>query len=121
VLRIFDEEGAMNHLAIAARDVEASRRFYCDYFGFKPAPMPGFLMGPHEFLLAIDEVAEDPKPPHWLHYGFHLASRVELTALYERMQKDAVPIVDPLKEQGRSMVYFCRDPAGLLVEVRSPS
>ena len=48
----------MNHLAIAARGVDASLRFYCAYFGFRPAHMPGFLVGPGpgDFLIAIEEV-----------------------------------------------------------------
>jgi catechol 2,3-dioxygenase-like lactoylglutathione lyase family enzyme len=33
---------AMNHFTVLSDDLEATRRFYCDLFGFKVGPRPPF-------------------------------------------------------------------------------
>ncbi|ADO74591.1 VOC family protein [Stigmatella aurantiaca] len=109
----------MNHLALVACDVPGMERFYRDYFGFQPGHGPGFLIGDRGFLLSIEPVEVPPEIPAWLHHGFHLASRSELLALHERMRERGVAMVEPVKEQGATVVFFCRDPGGYLVEVRA--
>jgi len=111
----------MNHLALAAPDVAASTAFYQRYFGFEPMGPGGMLRGPTGFVLSIDEVPAPVVVPSWFHHGFVVGSPAELEALHARLAADGVTIVDPPKAQGPTFVFFCRDPAGLLVEVRAPA
>ncbi len=112
----------LNHLAISARDVLASQRFYCSYFGFREGPGRGLLIDGEGFALAIHQ-ANEPAPPPPLdaaahHFGFFLSTREEALALYERMRADGVTIAQEPTDHLGDVLFFCRDPAGLLVEVR---
>lgn len=111
----------MNHLALVAPDVRALQRFYCTYFGFSEIGRgPGFLEGRGGFLLTIDEIEGPPVVPAWLHHGFFLASKAEILALYEQMKRDGVTIASDPEQMGPTFGFFCRDPAGFLIEVRAP-
>ena len=45
---------AMNHFTVLSDDLEATRRFYCDLFGFKVGPRPPFQF-PGWWLYADDD------------------------------------------------------------------
>ena len=111
----------MNHLALATHDLAATSAFYRRYFGFVEGPGPWMLRGKDGFVLTIDEVPEPVVVPSWFHHGFVLADRAEVDALHARLVEDGVLIVDPPKLQGATVCFFCKDPAGLLVEVRAPA
>lgn len=112
----------LNHLAISAPDVLASQRFYCTYFGFREGPGPGLLVNEDGFALAIHQATEmAPRPEldasaH--HFGFFLRTRQEALALCETMRSAGVPIAQEPTDHLGDVLFFCRDPAGLLVEVR---
>lgn len=112
----------LNHLAISARDVLASQRFYCTYFRFREGPGVGLLVNEDGFALAIHEATEVQPPPELdasaHHFGFFLRTRAEALALYERMRSDGVAIALEPEDVLGDVMFFCRDPAGLLVEVR---
>lgn len=112
----------LNHLAISAHDVLASQRFYCTYFRFREGPGPGLLVNEDAFSLAIHEATEVPPPPELTssapHFGFFLPTRAEALALYEKMRSDGVAIAAEPKDHLGDVVFFCRDPAGFLVEIR---
>lgn len=128
---------ALKHLALAARDVAVSARFYLAYFGFAEGPGPGLLADPEGFVLAIHEREREREREHgngngdgdgdgheegaaipsWFHFGFHL-TRAKAVALLDRLRQDGVTLEgDPLEHLG-DFVFFCRDPDGYLVEVR---
>lgn len=108
----------LNHLAICARDVTASQHFYCTYFGFRQGPGPGLLASDDRFALAIHEEQEMPPLPASVHFGFFVATRAEAVALCERMRREGVVIAQEPEEHLGDLLFFCRDPAGFLVEVR---
>ncbi len=108
----------LNHLAICARDVAASQDFYCNYFGFRQGPGPGLLASDDGFALAIHEVHEMPTLPACVHFGFFLATRARAVELCERMRREGVVIAEEPKDHLGDLLFFCRDPAGFLVEVR---
>jgi catechol 2,3-dioxygenase-like lactoylglutathione lyase family enzyme len=108
----------LNHLAICARDVAASQNFYCTYFGFRPGPGPGLLASDEGFALAIHEVQEVPTLPPCVHFGFFLATRTQALELCQRMRREGVVIAEEPAEHLGDLLFFCRDPAGFLVEVR---
>jgi catechol 2,3-dioxygenase-like lactoylglutathione lyase family enzyme len=108
----------LNHLAICARDVAASQAFYCSYFGFRQGPGPGLLASEDGFGLAIHEVQTLPALPACVHFGFFLATRALALELCERMRREGVVIAEEPSEHLGDLLFFCRDPAGFLVEVR---
>jgi catechol-2,3-dioxygenase len=54
--------------------------------------------------------------PGWFHFGFFVESAAACQGLYERMQREQVPIVRPLVSEPFTN-YFCADPDGHLVQV----
>ena len=108
----------LNHLAICARDVAASQHFYCTYFGFRQGPGPGLLASDDGFALAIHEVDELPALPACVHFGFFVETRARAAELCERMRSDGVVIAQEPEDHLGDLLFFCRDPAGFLVEVR---
>lgn len=112
----------MNHLALAVRDRERSRRFYETYFGFDAAPAreydDGVLMlyNAHEFALALGPTAEPVQVPHFFHFGLGVPSPDDVRTFAQRLRKDDVPIVEEIDEPDYVSVK-CRDPDGYVVEL----
>jgi catechol 2,3-dioxygenase-like lactoylglutathione lyase family enzyme len=109
----------LKHLALAAPDVGASSRFYSTYFGFSAGSGPGLMANADGFRLAIHEAAERVHPPDLLHFGFDVATSEDVWSLWKRMNEEGVTMQgEPAKHMG-TLVFWCRDPAGYLVEVRA--
>jgi len=108
----------LKHLALAAQDVRASSRFYTTYFGFREGPGPGLMANADGFLLAIHEAAEPLQLPDLLHFGFYVVTSDDVWSLWKRMMQDGITMQgEPTNHMG-DLVFWCRDPAGYLVEVR---
>jgi len=113
----------LNHMYLVVRDVDVSLGFYGRYFGFDgPSEWQEetFVVRNAEgFSLAL---APDPEPPAWpqqLHFGFLLGGDVErVSALYERMRSDGVPIVESIFQPGFAM-FKCLDPDGYVIELEA--
>lgn len=109
----------LKHLALAAQDVAGSSRFYATYFGFREGSGHGLLANADGFRLAIHEAAEVLHPPDLLHFGFDVVTSDEVWSLWNRMTQDGITTQgEPIEHMG-SLVFWCRDPAGYLVEVRA--
>jgi catechol 2,3-dioxygenase-like lactoylglutathione lyase family enzyme len=112
------------HLHLKARDLDVSRAFYETYFGFRrhfPEAPELFLANDSGFLLAIDPLAETETLsfPEWFHIGFQGESAAAVRAVFERMERDAVPMAEPWTEFPSGTVKFhCFDPSGYRIEVR---
>ena len=112
----------MNHLALAVRDRERSRRFYETYFGFDAAPPreydDGVLMlyNADGFALALGPTAEPIELPHFLHFGLGVESPEDVREFAQRLREDGVPIVEEFDEPEYVSVK-CRDPDGYVVEL----
>jgi catechol 2,3-dioxygenase-like lactoylglutathione lyase family enzyme len=112
----------VNHLALAVRDRERSRRFYETYFGFDAEPPreydDGVLMlyNAHGFALALGPTAETIQVPHFFHFGIGVPSPEEVRAFAQRLRKAGVPIVEELDEADYVSVK-CHDPDGYVVEL----
>jgi len=109
----------LKHLALAAPDVGASSRFYSSYFGFREGPGAGLMANADGFRLAIHEAMEPVHPPDLLHFGFDVTTGEDVWSLWKRMNQDGITMQgEPAKHMG-TLVFWCRDPAGYLVEVRA--
>ena len=112
----------MDHLALAVRDRERSRRFYETYFGFDAAPAreydDGVLMlyNADGFALALGPTAEPMELPHFFHFGGGVETPDEVRSFARRLKGDGVPIVEEWDEPDYVSVK-CRDPDGYVVEL----
>ena len=113
----------LRHLHLASRDHALSQRFYEGYFGFQfdasfprgAEPAATILRASSGFQIYL-EGASSQRLPAWFHFGFLVASTAECVQLYERMQKDGVPIVRPLVTEPFTN-YFCSDPDSHVVQI----
>jgi catechol 2,3-dioxygenase-like lactoylglutathione lyase family enzyme len=110
----------MDHLALAVRDQERSRRFYERYLGFEAEPEPredgALMLHARGFSLALGETDETISLPSFLHFGLGLDSPDEVRAFRDRIDADSVEIVGTWDEPDYVSVKF-RDPDGYVVEV----
>ena len=110
----------MQHLALAVRDRERSRRFYETYLGFgSPREYDdGVLMlyDARGFSLALGPTDEEMVLPSFLHFGVRRGSAAEVRAFRDRLAVDGVEIVGEWEEPEYVSVKF-RDPDGYVVEV----
>jgi catechol 2,3-dioxygenase-like lactoylglutathione lyase family enzyme len=111
----------VDHLALAVRDQERSRRFYETYFGFGAAPSrrypDGVLMlyNAAGFALALGITEQPVELPRFLHFGVGLENPEDVRALRDRLVDDAVTIVEEWEEPDYVSVK-CLDPDGYVVE-----
>ena len=110
----------MDHLALAVRDQERSRRFYERYFGFEAEAKPRedgvLILHARGFSLALGETDEAISLPSFLHFGLGLDSPDEARAFRDRIAGDDVEIVETWDEPAYVSTKF-RDPDGYVLEV----
>jgi catechol 2,3-dioxygenase-like lactoylglutathione lyase family enzyme len=112
----------VNHLALAVRDEERSRRFYETYFGFdaaRPRRYPdGVLMlsDAKGFQLALGQVEGPILLPPFFHFGMGAGSPDEVRALRDRLSADGVTIVEE-DDEPDYVSFKCLDPDGYVVQV----
>ena len=110
----------MDHLALAVRDQDRSRRFYERYFDFeaeaKPREDGALMLHARGFSLALGTTDEAISLPSFLHFGLGLDSPDEVRAFRDRLVAEGVEIVGTWDERDYVSVKF-RDPDGYVVEV----
>jgi catechol 2,3-dioxygenase-like lactoylglutathione lyase family enzyme len=114
----------LNHVSIAAHDLEESVAFYTEVFGLERIPSPEFGF-PVEWLLAGDRQlhlfeSSDP-PPTGAHLSFEVADPVAVyRAVKERGLLHAPFGYYAAELPGGELQLYLRDPTGNLVEVNHP-
>lgn len=110
----------LNHLHLHVTDLERSRRFYEDHFGFAEHCTHGdilFLRDEAGLDLALAPATEAGEFPSWFHYGFRLESAEAVRELRERLRADSTPMVGEWIDESDFCCFRCQDPDGYLIEV----
>lgn len=111
----------LNHLDLSVPDVSAAAAFFVDAFGFTIVDERGnggmtILTGDGPFVLVLTRCA-GPAYPKSFHIGFLQPSADALMAAYARLSAAGVDIAEPPKEMHGALLFYCRVPGGILVEV----
>jgi catechol-2,3-dioxygenase len=96
----------MHHLQLAAVDVPASVQFYTKYFGFRRTSGED----QNHVMLRNNE-------SFMLHVGYAVGSRERVKEIYKDMQENGIEMYQNFREDIDWAAFYCRDPAGIIVEV----
>ncbi len=111
----------MNHVHLAAADLEVTTSFYVTHFGFKLTERHGpgyFLRNVHGFLIALDPATSPDTFPTWFHLGFCLPTEQEVHKAHERfLSLGVLPVRKLLAASGEYASFFVQDPDGVRIEV----
>jgi catechol 2,3-dioxygenase-like lactoylglutathione lyase family enzyme len=114
----------LNHLDLSVPDVDAEAAFLQRFFGFHLLQRKGqggmaILQGEDGFALVLTRMSTTVAEayPKTFHIGFLVGSAAEVHAMHRRLSEAALPECSPVGEQRGSVLFYCRSPGGLLVEV----
>lgn len=125
----------LNHVSIIVKDVETSKRFYCDILGMEEAPRPPnfdfegawFRKGGAEIHLvqaneAVQPAGDAPANPTQqrdLTFARHMSFGVnDINKAIRTLEENQVPIVKGPRPRGDVAVkLYCHDPDGHLIEL----
>jgi catechol 2,3-dioxygenase-like lactoylglutathione lyase family enzyme len=114
---------AMNHFTVLSDDLEATRRFYCDLFGFKvgwrpPFQFPGWWLyaeGDDRAILHV--IHQDPLPKERAGVLDHMAfSAKDLRATVDTLKRESIEYELRRLPGGGIWQLFFHDPHGAKVE-----
>jgi len=126
----------LHHVNIVVKDVEASKRFYCDVLGMEDVPrnpsftFPGAWLRSNRaeiHLIQEDAATHAPGDASYtvagvgetdLAFSRHFSLAIDDTeALVEHLREKQVPIASgPVERAGGLLQTYCYDPDGHLVE-----
>jgi catechol 2,3-dioxygenase-like lactoylglutathione lyase family enzyme len=114
---------AMNHFTVLSDDLEATRRFYCDLFGFKvgwrpPFQFPGWwLYAEGEDRAILHVIQQNPLPKERVGVLDHMAfSAQDLPATIETLKREGIEYELRRLPGGGIWQLFFHDPHGAKVE-----
>lgn len=106
----------LNHLNLNVRDLERSRRFYCDILGmtlqWEEESMIFLRCGETDFAL----IQRDPVEVESIHFGFRLPESGDVDAWADHLRKQNATIEHGPFERDAGRVLFARDPDGYRIE-----
>ena len=114
----------LNHLDLAVPDVARTAAFFKTVFGFaeietrgKTGAMTILESEGFELVLTRTQPADTPPYPKTFHIGFLAATQQDVTEAYARLTTAGIDLPEaPRLLRGRLM-FYCRAPGGVLVEV----
>lgn len=115
----------LRHLALNVRDVQVSKKFYCDFFGmqveWEPDAKNIFLTSGGRDNLALHERHDlefDYKRQPLDHLGFMMKSKADVDTFRKRAVDMNVPIAFELKQhRDGAYSFYLKDPDGYVVQV----
>jgi catechol 2,3-dioxygenase-like lactoylglutathione lyase family enzyme len=114
----------LNHLDLFVSDVSKTRDFFETFLGFRCEATKGkdalsILKDESGFVLVLSRFREDSPTqyPTDFHIGFLLETVQAVRDAYERFTVAGVEIVYPLNERRGSLMFYCRAPGPVLIEL----
>jgi catechol 2,3-dioxygenase-like lactoylglutathione lyase family enzyme len=118
---------AIDHYTVLTNDLEATKRFYCDFLGLKDGPRPPFSF-PGAWLYAgekpiVHVVAGRPFSQAngtggVDHVAF--AAKGDPDAMIKRLEQEGFKPSSRVVPASKIRQVFCRDPSGVQVELNYP-
>ena len=111
----------LNHLDLSVPDVAATAAFFVAGFGFHVLEERGnhgmaILRGEDGFILVLTRCAE-PQYPTSFHIGFLLPSEAAVIQAHLRLLAAGVDVPAPPARMRGALLFYCRAPGGVLVEI----
>lgn len=118
---------AIDHYTVLTNDLEATKRFYCDFLGLKDGPRPPFTF-PGAWLYAGDRpvVHVIAGRPFSQENGTGGVDHVAFAAqgspdeMMKRLEKEGLKPSTRVVPATKIRQVFCRDPSGIQVELNYP-
>jgi catechol 2,3-dioxygenase-like lactoylglutathione lyase family enzyme len=114
----------LNHIDLAVPDVSLTATFFKTAFGFVEIETKGNAgmtilrgSGGFELILTRAQVSNTPQYPKTFHIGFLVSSEQEVQDAYCRLTATAIELPDPPRPVRGHLMFYCRAPGGILVEV----
>jgi len=113
---------AMNHFTVLSDDLEATRRFYCDLFGFKvgwrpPFQFPGWWLYAEGDTPILHVIHRDPLPKERAGVLDHMAfSAKDLAGTVATLKREGIEYELRRLPGGGIWQLFFNDPHGAKVE-----
>ncbi len=114
----------LNHLDLFVLDVAKARDFFESFLGFHCEATKGkdalsILRDESGFVLVLSQFRKDSPTqyPTDFHIGFLLETPQAVQDTYERFTAAGVEIVYPLNERRGSLMFYCRAPGAVLIEI----
>jgi catechol 2,3-dioxygenase-like lactoylglutathione lyase family enzyme len=118
---------AIDHYTVLTNDLEATKRFYCDFLGLQDGPRPPFNF-PGAWLYAgsqpvVHVVAGRPfSSEHGTGGVDHVAfmAKGDPEEMMKRLEKEGLKPSSRIVPATKIRQVFCRDPSGVQVELNYP-
>lgn len=114
----------LNHLDLSVPDVAAEAAFFEQQFGFRVLQRKGndgmaVMQGESGFVLVLTRgtTPAEQAYPKTFHIGFLLPDEAAVHAAHARIEQASAGSCSPVHAQRGSVLFYCRTPGGVLVEV----
>ncbi len=115
----------LHHVHLFASDIDASLKFYAEWFGAKVI-WDGIYANARNVFVQIGggrlHFYDQPPRGNGKNTFHHLGIQVDdLDGLYKRLEQEGFPLRQPIKRFGGSAYLMAEAPDGVLLELFSPS
>ncbi|QHI97431.1 VOC family protein [Xylophilus rhododendri] len=112
--------GTLNHLSLPTTNPAATAAFFQQHFGCEIVAVgQSILLQRDGFDIVLDHVQEPASWPSNFHFGFEMATLLEVQDLYETFRQAGVKMETEVFNNTRGSRFFCRTPEGVLIEVNT--
>lgn len=112
--------GTLNHLSLPTTDPAATAAFFQQHFGCEIVTTgDSILLQRDGFDIVLDHIADTTSWPSNFHFGFEMATLLEVQQLHAAFQQAGVHMETGVFNNTRGSRFFCRTPEGLLIEVNT--